>query len=93
MNKNIDLTKILKNCPEGWKFYSSIYGNVTFSRIENEAYYSIIFSFVHKDNKEGWGSVTERGLSNYFCNGECTFFPSKDHTGAPEKAARFRSAY
>lgn len=74
----IDLTKILKNCPKGWKFYSSIYGNVTFSRIENEAYYPIIFSFVHKDNKEGCGSVTERGLSNCFCNGECTFFPSKD---------------
>ena len=74
----IDLTKILKNCPKGWEFYSSVYGNVKFCRIENEAYYPIVFSFVHKGNTEGLGSVTERGLSNCFCNGECTFFPSKD---------------
>ena len=26
MNENIDLTKILKNCPKGWEFYSSNYG-------------------------------------------------------------------
>ena len=78
MDNNIDLTKILKNCPKGWEFYSSVYGNVKFCRIENEAYYPIVFSIVHKNNAEGLGSVTERGLSNCFCNGECTFFPSKD---------------
>ena len=30
MNENIDLTKILKDCPMGWKFYSSVYGDVEF---------------------------------------------------------------
>ena len=30
MNENIDLTKILKDCPIGWKFYSSVYGEVEF---------------------------------------------------------------
>ena len=30
MTENIDLTKILKDCPIGWKFYSSIYGEVEF---------------------------------------------------------------
>ena len=30
MNENIDLTKILKDCPRGWKFYSSVYGEVEF---------------------------------------------------------------
>ena len=30
MNENIDLTKILKYCPKGWKFYSSVYGDVEF---------------------------------------------------------------
>lgn len=30
MNENIDLTKILKDCPIGWKFYSSVYGDVEF---------------------------------------------------------------
>lgn len=33
MNENIDLTKILKNCPKGWEFYSSVYGEVRFVEI------------------------------------------------------------
>ena len=36
MNENIDLTKILKDCPKGWKFYSSIYGEVEFETIKFE---------------------------------------------------------
>ena len=31
MNKNIDLTKILENCPEGTKFYSPIFGEAIYS--------------------------------------------------------------
>ena len=27
MNENIDLTKILKNCPKGTKLYSTIFAN------------------------------------------------------------------
>ena len=30
MNENIDLTKILKYCPRGTKFYSLVHGEVTF---------------------------------------------------------------
>ena len=36
MNENIDLTKILKDCPKGWKFYSSVFGEVEFKTIEFE---------------------------------------------------------
>ena len=32
MNENIDLTKILKDCPKGWKFWSPIFGEVEFER-------------------------------------------------------------
>ena len=32
MNENIDLTKILKDCPKGWKFWSPIFGDVEFER-------------------------------------------------------------
>ena len=28
--EKLDLTKILKNCPKGWKFYSKIHGDVNF---------------------------------------------------------------
>ena len=40
MNENLDLTKILKGCPSGTKFYSSVYGEVTFVRIKNDKYYT-----------------------------------------------------
>lgn len=78
MNESIDLTKILKNCPTNWKFYSSIYGNVIFRRIANESCSPIVFSFIGKDKSERWSSVTEKGLYENYSNGECTFFPSKD---------------
>lgn len=78
MNENIDLSKILKDCPKGEKFYSSIYGNVTFNRIENDTHYPIVFLSTDKRNMDRCGSVTRQGLSDFYCNGECTFFPSKD---------------
>ena len=39
MNENIDLAKILKNCPKGTKLYSTIFGDVEFCYIdESDAY-------------------------------------------------------
>ena len=35
MNENLDLTKILERCPEGTEFYSIIFGNVPFIRINH----------------------------------------------------------
>ena len=78
MNENIDLTKILKDCPNGWKFYSSIYGDVTFKGIENDSEYPVKFHFVDIDNLEKYGSVTEQGFFAPYFKGECTFFPSKN---------------
>lgn len=78
MNENIDLRKILKNCPKGWKFYSSIHGNVEFLTINNNSDHPIRFSFFDKNREEESGSVTKGGLYIDSYNGECTFFPSKD---------------
>ena len=50
MNENIDLTKILKDCPIGWEFYSSIYGYVIFHRIENCSEYPVKFFYIDKNN-------------------------------------------
>ena len=36
MNENIDLTKILKDCPKGTIFYSSMLDNVFFNKIFND---------------------------------------------------------
>lgn len=78
MNENIDLTKILKDCPIGWEFYSSIYGDVIFKGIENDSEYPVKFHFVDVDNLEKYGSVTEQGFFAPYFKGECTFFPSKN---------------
>ena len=74
MNKNIDLTKILKDCPKGTKLYSIIYGEVEFNRIEKRNIYSIIF--VTKGGNER--TVTSDGKHYNYCDGDCTLFPSKD---------------
>ena len=78
MNENIDLTKILKDCPSGWKFYSSIYGDVTLSKIMDNSNYPIAFLLINKNGEEGYGTVTKQGLSFASYNGECTFFPSRE---------------
>ena len=73
MNENIDLTKILKNCPKGTKFYSTIFGEVEFSGFYEDEGYAITIkrnfdiAYITKDGKY---------LSGF--NGECTLFPSKD---------------
>ena len=73
MNENIDLTKILKDCPKGTKFYSTIFGEVEFSGFYEDEGYAITikrnFDIAHI-TKDG------RYLSSF--NGECTLFPSKD---------------
>ena len=78
MNENIDLIKILKDCPKGWKFYSSIYGDVAFRGIENDSANPIKFFLLDEDNIEKYGSCTAQGLYAPYYKGECTFFPSKD---------------
>ena len=78
MNENIDLTKILKDCPKGWKFYSSIYGDVAFRGIENNSVNPIKFFLLDEDNIEKYGSCTAQGLYAPYYKGECTFFPSKE---------------
>ena len=36
MNENIDLTKILKNCPKGWELYSPFMGDVKFYEVDQK---------------------------------------------------------
>ena len=72
MNENIDLTKILKGCPKGIKFYSTIYGEVEFSTIENGPY---PVTFITKHFSLISFAPNGRYLENY--DGECTIFPSK----------------
>lgn len=92
MNENINLTKILKDCPKGWKFYSSVYGEVKFETIEFQRlkyrYNSYMPTCNHQIVEEDPRPIkfTVQGIK--YCvssagehikgKGECTFFPSKD---------------
>ena len=75
MNENIDLTKILKNCPKGTKLYSTIFGYVNFKMILNDSEYPIRVYYKAEINEK---SFTKDGkmMNNY--DAECTLFPSKE---------------
>ena len=75
MNENIDLTKILKDCPEGTPLYSTKLGDVKLIKviINDKTVYPIIVSDVDKINE----SFTADGKM-IKSKGECTLFPSKD---------------
>ena len=74
MNENVDLTKILKNCPKGTKLYSTVLGDVTFEEFIEDAMYPIIV-FCKDGALE---SFTALGKLKIHYDGECTLFPSKE---------------
>ena len=93
MNENIDLTKILKNCPKGWKFYSSVYGEVKFETIEFQRlkYRYDPHTPIHchcqiveedprpiKFTVQDIEHCVSSAGEHIKGKGECTFFPSKD---------------
>ena len=72
MNENIDLTKILKNCPKGWKFYSDIYDEVTFWGFSD-----LVYPIQLNTKNYGAKLLSEKG-EEIIGNGKCILFPSKD---------------
>ena len=68
------MTKILKDCPEGWELYSSAFGEVEFQYIELGSVYPIIIKL-----KTGLiEKITSNGKLLDLYDVECTLFPSKD---------------
>ena len=82
MNENIDLTKILKNCPKGTEFYSSVHGKLKYlSMYVSSSASEISFEDVNSRSIiDGTPTVINfyRNGRLYFTKGECTLFPSKD---------------
>ena len=76
MNERIDLTKILKDCHEGTKLYTTIWGEVTFIKVsENVCNLYPIIIYNECDHVR----LTKDG--RYLINkqdSECILFPSKD---------------
>ena len=73
MNENIDLTKILKDCPKGLKLYSSIHGEVRFKYIDTGDF-PIVIELSDKVDMD----FTKDGKFYLNYGGECVLFPSKD---------------
>lgn len=81
MNENLDLTKILDGCPEGTKFYSSDFGEVTFFKVSSHdwEWYPIWLHYRSKVcSQPQILSLTKSGQNVYGYDGECTLFPSKE---------------
>ena len=73
MNENIDLTKILKDCPKGFKLYSLVHGEVEFQQIEICFTYPIVIKLKSATIER----LTSDGKLFDTYNGECILFPSK----------------
>lgn len=73
MNENLNLVEILRDCPKGTKLYSTVFGEVKFMGIKENATYPIIV----KVNNENFESFTADGRIIVYFDGECTLFPSR----------------
>ena len=92
MNENIDLTKVLKNCPKGWKFYSSVYGDVEFLAVQSvredvvDVFGKVFASILSSENIQYPIRLTVQDCEYCVSSagehqkgvGECTLFPSHD---------------
>ena len=74
MNENIDLTKILKDCPVGTKLYSTVHGEVQFINIKSGNNYPIVV----RPNNNKIEFFTAEGKIYVNADGECILFPSKE---------------
>lgn len=78
-NENLDLVKLLDDCPKGTKLYSPITGEVLFEEVDTDCVYPIKCAF-------GGGEIISFTSEGHYyskdevsADGECLLFPSKDN--------------
>lgn len=76
MNENLDLTKILKDCPEGTKLYSPIFRDVELMGVH--LYKDGDYPIEVRLSNNALDSFTKDGRIFAEYAGECMLFPSKD---------------
>lgn len=76
MNENLNLVEILKDCPEGTKLYSPVYGDVELVSVSRneEAVYPIEI----KKSNNALDSFAKDGRLYTDYAGECMLFPSRE---------------
>ena len=73
MNENLNLVEILKGCPRGTKFYSSVFGEVELEEIRKGYLQPIVLRCCGDDKV--YITVDGRLFPSY--DGECILFPSR----------------
>lgn len=73
MNGKIDLTRILKDCPNGFELYSTLCGTVLFRGIDCDGY-----PVKCECNDGKLMRLTKEGYFFNYHGAECLLFPSKD---------------
>lgn len=76
MNENINLTKILKNCPKGWKLWSPIFGVVKFEIILEK--HNIVIIDVGNEELWTFNSDATFPIGN-FKSVEIMLYPSREN--------------
>ena len=76
MNENLNLVEILKDCPEGTKLYSPIYGDIELVNVSQSK--DEIYPIRVKLNENASESFTEDGRLDSEFSGECMLFPSRE---------------
>ena len=77
MNENINLIEILKDCPQGTKLYSTVFGEVKFDRIDTILSHPIVVRIGRVEDDHTETFAADGRLYTYH-NGECMVFPSKE---------------
>ena len=80
MNENLNLVEILKDCPEGTKLYSPLYGDVELVAVSQDDVTRPIVIKIRKNSTDlFWtDSFTKDGRIFAEFSGECILLPSKD---------------
>lgn len=78
MNNNIDLTKILKDCPKGWELYSPIFGKVRFFQIDDNCEYKVSVSVINNDGNHHEEFFSKEGYFLFGYDAKCLLFPSEE---------------
>lgn len=76
----INIVEKLKNCPQGTKFYSPLFGEVELVRIDMEnPKFPIIVKVLNEESPFRNVTFTAEGKWYSFKQSECLLFPSKDN--------------
>ena len=77
MNENLNLVEILKDCPNGTKLYSSVFGEVELDLVDVCSKYPIVIRL--KDEGRKCKCLTTEGKLFLEFEGECILFPSREN--------------